>query len=125
MMKCVLGWLLIGMPIAFLACAVWRLAFRDPLTLGGIMAFCLGVVVWPFTLLAALTWFVAWAFVVPSERVPNAVPWPEWWWRVRYRQHVAWRRIWYLGKPPLKEDYEWRAYAARTSPHDWRWTTTR
>ena len=98
-----LVWILFGIICSILARCALRLTFRDPLTLGGVLMFAVGCLVWPIALLGAMLWFCFWAFSAPDYTPSEAVKWPLWWGRFRYKQHRLCRWVWHLGRPPAEE----------------------
>lgn len=107
------GWLLLGVACTSFARWALRLTFRDPVTMGTIMGFALGVFLPPIALLAGAIFLIAWA-TEPDQKYHH-VKWPDWWGRIQYRQHTALRRLWYLGSPPDQENWVsgWRDAPSR------------
>ena len=109
-------WLIVGITSTSLCRFVWRLSFKDRLTLGSILAFGLGTLLWPLSLIGTLAWFFSWAFDdYHSNREYSAVKWSPSWTKFRYKQHCFVRKIWHLGNPPVEEDWGWHDYSKYNS----------
>jgi len=102
-------WFGSGLLGAFWARWALRRISHEPVTLGTLVGIAVGIAVGPLSVVMAVIWTLGWLFSGPPTHYESG-QWPEWWLRVRYRQHRIWRWIWHLGYPPEEEDLlsDWR-----------------
>ena len=97
----------------------WRLSFRDPVTIGTIIFWMIGIALPPVSLFYGVLNLIGWTFSDPGDQRYMAVKWSDEWLRARYRQHCFFRRLRYLGNPPKQEDIlsGWRYYRPSEDRH--------
>lgn len=99
-------WIICGIIGVVLAKFSLYLGFgKTEITFGSILFGIIGIAFGPLAIFAGLIWLCCWAFEGPAFLDKDGCSWPIWWGRLRYKQHKAWKFIWYLGKPSGKSDW--------------------
>lgn len=77
---------------------------RERLTAGTILLWLIGVLIPPLSFIFGVSGIGLWLFdpAILARKYSIGVMWPDWWGRIQYRRHRAWRWIWYLGRPPAE-----------------------
>lgn len=95
-----------GIVVTMFADWAMQLDFRrKKVSVGTTMCWIIGVALPPLSLFVGLITLTIWLVSPEGQGRVLDHTWPDWWGRARYRQHRALRWLWYLGRPPTKEDW--------------------